>query len=180
MIPVLIVRHPKERLSKCSLEPLRQREGMLFRRATDHFRFDATGFIQLAVDAPTLSVEDAQLPDEEKQSLQERLIAAGFDEHWPHWTTDMQRPLLLLDSTWRLLPQLEEKIDGKPIYRSLPGGIETAYPRVSKIAEDPSAGLASVEALYLAMRILGHDDPDMLKHYHWRDAFMNNLSQSGA
>ena len=38
--------------------------------------------------------------------------------------------------------------------RALPSGIKTAYPRVSKVFADPSAGLASVEALYAALLIL--------------------------
>lgn len=175
MIPVLIVRHPKERLSKCSLEPLRQRDDLHFRRATDHFHFDATGFILLAVDAPTLSREDALLKSGEAQGLRDRLIEAGFDEKRLEQAQPLNRPLLLLDSTWRLLPQLEEKITGEPLYRSLPQGIPTAYPRVSKIAKDPTAGLASVEALYLAKKMLDDDDPNLLEHYYWRETFIQSV-----
>ncbi|MGE9294662.1 MAG: hypothetical protein ACQKBV_00025 [Puniceicoccales bacterium] len=144
--PIVIVRHPKERLSKCTLEPLRGRPGIDFHRATDAFRFDATGYTLLALDAPELSPADAG------------------------------RPLLLLDSTWRLLPQLMEKIDGKPIHRTLPGNVRTAYPRVSKIAEDPLGGLASIEALYLAKKLIGEDDPSLLDHYYWREQFLAQLA----
>ncbi len=38
--------------------------------------------------------------------------------------------------------------------------------------EDPTGGLASVEALYAAKRLLGDDDPDVLEGYHWREAFL--------
>ena len=175
MIPTVIVRHPKERLSKCSLQPLRKRGDLLFRRATDRFRFDATGFILLAVEAPRLSEKDASLSNDEDAGLRHRLIEAGFNQNSLARDGSLKRPLLLLDSTWRLLPQLEEKIEGDPICRSLPENSVTAYPRISKIAEDPAAGLASVEALYLARKILGDDDPSLLQHYYWRDAFLDKI-----
>ena len=113
----VIIRHPKERKSKCSLTPLEGCEGLKFYKAKQGWYFDATGYVVLAMDAPELSVADAHCP------------------------------LLLLDSTWRLLPQLDACLIGEPIRRTLPK-VETAYPRVSKITQDPMGGLASVEALY--------------------------------
>ena len=59
-----------------------------------------------------------------------------------------------------------------PIRRSIPGGVKTAYPRVSRVFDDPEQGLASVEALYLALREMGHDDPTILDGYHWKDGFL--------
>lgn len=147
MTPVTVIRHPKERISKCSLRPLHGRPDITFLKATRSFTFDATGFTLLAVDAPPLSVKDAG------------------------------RPLLLLDSTWRLLPQLMTTLTGTPVPRSIPGNIHTAYPRVSKIAEDPLSGLASIEALYLAKRLIGEDDPSLLDDYHWREAFLAEVSR---
>lgn len=144
-IPTTVIRHANERLSKCSLTPLHGRPEITFLTARGEMRFDATGFIVLAVDAPVLS------------------------------DTDAGHPLLLLDSTWRLLPKLLRRLDGTPVYRSLPPGARTAYPRVSKVSPDPLGGLASVEALYLARKILGDDDPSLLDGYHWRDAFLANL-----
>lgn len=143
--PVIIIRHPKERLSKCSLEPLRGREDVEFIKANPGFRFDATGYILLTLDAPLLSPADAG------------------------------KPLLLLDSTWRRLPQLESCLEGEPLRRSLPEGIKTAYPRVSKTFTDPPGGLASVEALYVAKRIFGEEDATLLDHYRWKEEFLNNL-----
>ena len=148
MIQSIILRHPKERLSKCSLEPLRGRDGYVFYKAKAGLEVDVSGKIVLAVGAPPLSSADAG------------------------------NELVLLDSTWRLLPDLERCLVGEPIYRSIPGGFETAYPRVSKIGENPDGGLASIEALYLAIRLLGEDRPEMLRDYYWRDAFLkknNNL-----
>jgi len=147
-IPVTIIRHPKERLSKCSLRPLEGRPELRFFGARPGWSFDAGGFTSLALGAPELSPEDAD------------------------------RPLLLLDSTWRLLPQLEAAVTGEPVRRSLPA-VETAYPRVSKLARDPLGGLASVEALYFAKRLLGERDDGLLDGYHWKAAFLENLASAG-
>ena len=62
--------------------------------------------------------------------------------------------------------------------RTLPP-VATAYPRVSKIAEDPMGGLASVEALYLARLLIGQRDDSLLESYYWREPFLDNLRESG-
>ena len=148
-IPTTVIRHPKERIRKCSLRFLHDRPEMTFLKAKPELRFDATGFLLLAVDAPPLSL------------------------------ADRGHPLLLLDSTWRWLPQLEACVTGAPIRRSIPNGLRTAYPRVSKLFEDPAAGLASIEALYTARRLLGDDDVTLLDGYHWRDEFLAQLAAAG-
>lgn len=147
MIPTTIIRHPKERLAKCTLEPLRDHIGLTFRKASRGFIFNATGYTLLTLDAPVLETGDAV------------------------------RPLLLLDATWRLLPQLERCLTGEPVRRTLPRGIQTAYPRVSKIDEmpNPFGGLASVEALFVAQAILGRPEPTLLAHYRWKDTFLAHL-----
>ena len=144
-ITTTVIRHPKERISKCSLRFLHDRPEMTFLVAKQGFTFDATDFIVLAVDAPELTAADAG------------------------------HPLLVLDSTWRYLPQLERAVTGTPVRRSLPAWVQTAYPRKSRLFEDPAAGLASIEALYLARRILGDDDPELLTGYHWREEFLAQL-----
>lgn len=141
-VATTVIRHPKERIRKCSLRFLHDRPEMTFLRGRPAMRFDATGFLLLAVDAPPLS------------------------------TADAGRPLLLLDSTWRWLAQLEACVEGEPIRRSIPGGLHTAYPRVSKVFDDPAGGLASIEALYVARKLLGDDDPGLLDGYHWKDDFL--------
>jgi pre-rRNA-processing protein TSR3 len=148
-VPTTVIRHPKEKIAKCSLRFLHERPEMTFLRGKPELRFDATGFLLLAVDAPPLS------------------------------TADAGRPLLLLDSTWRWLPQLMACVTGAPIRRSIPGNVQTAYPRVSKVFDDPTAGLASIEALYLARKLLGDDDPSLLDGYHWKDAFLAEVAQKG-
>jgi pre-rRNA-processing protein TSR3 len=144
----VVIRHPKERKSKCSLQPLVGREDIRFLEARPGFTFDATGYILLRVDAPVISHEDA-----------------GY-------------PLLLLDSTWRLLPKLEAALTGSPIPRSLPDCLKTAYPRVSKISSDPVRGLASVEAFYAARLLQGRPVQGLLDQYHWRDEFLRQFPVS--
>ena len=106
MCPVSVIRHQKERRSKCSLTALEEREDITFYKANQGWSFDVTGFTVLALNAPELSVADAG------------------------------RPLLLLDSTWRLLPQLQTHLYGCAVSRTLPA-VDTAYPRVSKLTKDP-------------------------------------------
>jgi pre-rRNA-processing protein TSR3 len=149
MIPsrVTVIRHAKERISKCSLRHLHDRQEFRFLRASPSLRFDATDYLLLAVDAPTLT------------------------------RADSGHPILLLDATWRHLPALMQHVTGEPIRRSMPPGIRTAYPRRSRVFDDPEAGLASVEALYLCKRLLGEDDPSLLDGYHWKDEFLAMLAR---
>jgi rRNA small subunit aminocarboxypropyltransferase len=144
-VPTTVIRHQKERLSKCSLAPLHGRPEMTFLRARPGFSFDATGFTLLHTDGELLSAADAG------------------------------RPLLLLDSTWRWLPQLYACLHGEIVRRALPPDVRTAYPRSSKVFADPATGLASVEALYAARRLLGDDDVSLLAAYHWRERFLAHL-----
>lgn len=145
MTSVTIIRHKRERLSKCSLQGLSSRPGMNFYTNKRGFTFDATGFIVLSIHGPVLTA------------------------------LDQGAPLLLLDSTWRLLPDLEACLTGTPMHRQLPACISTAYPRVNKKGLDPAGGLASIEALYAAKYILGENDPSLLDHYYWKDAFLKQF-----
>jgi len=56
-------------------------------------------------------------------------------------------------------------------------GYRTAYPRVSKRGTDPSNGLATIEALFLAYYILVRPTAGLLDHYRWAEEFLrlNNL-----
>lgn len=84
---------------------------------------------------------------------------------------DAGRPLLLLDSTWHRLPRVRGCVTGSPTPRTLPP-VPTAYPRVSKLYEDPQGGLASVEAVYLALRVMGLRDDSLLDGYRWSEQFL--------
>lgn len=87
---------------------------------------------------------------------------------------DAGRKILLLDGNWKHVEFLRSRVVGTPIVRSLPV-IDTAYPRRNRSGLDPLVGLASVEALYLALKILGHDDPTLLADYHWREEFLRRV-----
>ncbi len=85
---------------------------------------------------------------------------------------DRGRPLLVLDSSWRRLPKLAAIVDGEPLRRRLPS-LVTAYPRRSREFEDPAQGLASVEALYAALVLLGGRDLEpLLDQYRWKREFL--------
>jgi len=84
---------------------------------------------------------------------------------------DRGLPLLLVDCAWRKVPALLKTIDGELVPRRLPP-LVTAYPRKSMVFEDPHEGLASVEALYAALALLGEVHPELLANYHWREGFL--------
>lgn len=78
--------------------------------------------------------------------------------------------ILLLDASWRRAEAMNQAFRHVPP-RSLRGFV-TAYPRSSKLGTDPENGLASVEALYLALRTLGRSTEGLLDHYRWAADFL--------
>lgn len=83
---------------------------------------------------------------------------------------DCASGLLVLDGTWRHVEPMERAHAALPV-RSLPP-LLTAYPRSSKVRVDPDAGLATIEAIYAAYRLLGRDPAGLLDHYHWAREFV--------
>lgn len=138
--PTVIVVHPRERRSKCSVEPLRNNPDFAFTTFPHPVPLDITNYIRLGIGGRLLSAEDAD------------------------------RGLLLLDGTWRLAARMEPFYSHVEI-RSLPL-IHTAYPRKSEVFADPTEGLATIEALYAALRILGRTTRGLLDHYHWKQPFL--------
>ena len=139
--PTIIVVHPKERRSKCSVEPLRGRDGFAFWNWPKRVPQPLNGYVRLGLGGPELS------------------------------PTEADRGLLMLDGTWRLASKMEPDFADLPV-RSLPTHWKTAYPRISKLTEDPAAGLATIEALYAAYVALGRDTTGLLDQYRWRDDFL--------
>ena len=137
--PTVIVVHPKERRSKCSVEPLRGRPDFLFCRYGARAYPDLEGYVQLGLGGPLLGPEDR---------------ASG---------------LLVLDGTWRLVSRMQTDFAHVPV-RSLPPW-KTAYPRTSKLHEDPGAGLATIEAIFAAYVILGRSTSGLLDEYLWAEEF---------
>jgi pre-rRNA-processing protein TSR3 len=136
----IIVRHPRERVQKCSVWPLRERPDLLFLEYPVNELPDLTGYVRLAVDGRPLS------------------------------SSDRDMGLLVLDGSWRWTEVMTKAFAQVPP-RSLTGW-KTAYPRVSKMYEDPAEGLATVEALYLAHHILGRPTTGLLDHYRWAEEFL--------
>ena len=137
----VVVVHPKERRSKCTILPLRGTPGLRFARSTsERATGPLEGYLRLDVDAPPLTEADAS------------------------------RGLLLLDGTWRWVEDLVGPFGGLET-RSIQG-IQTAYPRCSSIGELPDGGLATVEALFVAHRVLGRSTNGLLDHYHWAKEFL--------
>lgn len=138
---VVVVRHPRENTKKCSLSHLHGNPNFKSYTAFDGFSLDATGYLMLEMNAPEVNLSDFGLP------------------------------ILLLDSTWALLPRLRAKISGDPQLRSLPASIKTAYPRKSKLFEDLD-GLDSIEVLYSALKIMNIPDPEILRGYIFAKKFL--------
>ena len=88
---------------------------------------------------------------------------------------DAGRTLILLDGNWKQVAKLREGVVGTPLPRSLPR-VASACPRRNREGLDPLDGLASVEALYFALRLMRYDDPTLLDGYHWREEFRRHLA----
>jgi len=142
--PTIIVRHQRENLKKCSLRGLESLEGFAFYSYPNPKLPDLTGSLILSVDAPVLS------------------------------SADKDRPLIIVDATWRLADKIFHNI---PQFvglesRSLPPHFTTAYPRRQDDCTLPCQGLASIEAIYIAYHLMGHDTAGILDNYHWKEEFL--------
>lgn len=136
----MIVIHPREKRSKCSVEPLRGREEFEFVRFPDKVQVPLDNYVRLGLGGPELS------------------------------EADCDSGLLVLDGTWKLAAKMEPFYEHVPV-RTLPP-TTTAYPRTSKLYQDPTGGLATIEAVYAALQILGRADTSLLDHYHWKEDFL--------
>jgi len=82
--------------------------------------------------------------------------------------------LFLLDSTWNYeaIMHTTLKQNHTLVYRSLPPGFVTAYPRKQTKCIKPEEGLSTLEALYIAYTILGRDTSTLLESYYWKNLFL--------
>jgi len=151
----LVVQDYKENRRKCTLTALQGRDDVSFLRLRHPSRA-STGVrlgpgILLHMDGAPLRIQDRPLLDGGR--------------------------LMVLDATWARAPvvlrRLENPARGEWVLRSLPRDIVTAYPRVSKVREDPPGGLASVEALFAATALLGEPFPALLADYRWAKEFLS-------
>ncbi len=155
--PILILQHYRENQRKCSVEALRGRDGVEFRTIEPVYpnpSLVVDGGIVLAIDAPTLAPADRGLLE-----------------------SDPRAALIVVDGTWTkirsVVANIRPRDDGTRLERrSLPPGLRTAYPRRSKLRDDPPAGLASLEALVAALAMLGYGWRGLLEGYRWRKEFL--------
>ena len=75
--PTIIVVHPKERRSKCTVAPLRGKTGFVFRKYPHAETVSSQSYVRLGLDGPLLSADDAD------------------------------KGLLVLDGTWRWTEAME-------------------------------------------------------------------------
>ena len=154
-VDFFVIQDYKENRRKCTVQPLADLAGLeLLRLGIPIVGEELVGVpagILLEVDAPVLVAEDA-------------LHLSGGGR------------LVLLDATWVRLAPLVRRLcfEGSAGIqrRSLPGDFRTAYPRHSKLFEDPAGGLASVEAMFASTVILGAPREELLQHYRWAGEFL--------
>lgn len=77
--------------------------------------------------------------------------------------------LFLIDATWRLAETMKKNLTLPTIRRSLPE-LQTAYPR----RQEEKRGLATLEALFAAYRILERPIDGLLDNYYWKDDFIRS------
>lgn len=152
MQPIFILRHRKERLSKCSLRGLENQSNLRF----FSYPAESDALVQqlLALPPPICLAPNAV----------------------PLTKEDLDRPIVLLDATWRLAQKLfravDEKLKDHWQVRALPRGLKTAYPRRQSDCPEPGTGLASIEALAIVQHLIGQDGLKMLCNYRWREKFI--------
>lgn len=140
--PTIIVIHPKEKRSKCSVEPLRGRDDFIFWKFPKQGEQPLDNYVRLGLGGPILGESES----------------------------DKEGGLLVLDGTWKLAGKMEADYQDVPI-RSLPPW-QTAYPRHSKLYEDPQSGLATIEAVFIALHLMGRPTDGLLDEYYWKEKFL--------
>jgi pre-rRNA-processing protein TSR3 len=138
----IILRHRRENLRKCSLRGLETRSDLVFYTYPTNALPSLTNYIVLALNAPPITSEDAQ------------------------------KGLLLVDGTWNLAKRMLKTLSDKIETRSLPPGYKTAYPRRQTGCPNESEGLSSIEALYIAYKVLGRPIDGLLDNYYWNKQFL--------
>ena len=146
---IIIIRHKKENRKKCSLRHIEQKKD-------PHILFYTypNDFVAKKVDIP---------PQGMLLHIQGNVLEQG-----------QRGPIILLDGTWRysekmykMVPELHSLCTF-----SLPSEWRTAYPRRQEDCVDPSRGLASIEALFIACFITGRCTRGLLDGYYWKDQFL--------
>ena len=142
-LKTIILRHKKENLKKCSLRGLEGRDDMKFYTYPKTLPENLDNYILLTIDAEELSEKDKNLG------------------------------LFLIDGTWNLATKMEKFLSNYSNLkkRSLPKNLKTAYPRIQTGCLDPERGLASIEALYAAYKILKRPTVGLMDSYYFKEKF---------
>ena len=141
-LPTVVIRHRRENLKKCSLRGLETRNDIVFFTYPQHSIPLLDTYVLLDFEGDPLTNED--------------------------------KGIIIIDGTWRLAGSIVKNTPSLHTIkkRSLPSQFQTAYPRRQEDCEDPSRGLASIEAIYIAHLIIGRSVDHLLDRYHWRDQFL--------
>lgn len=142
--PTIILRHRKENLKKCSLHGLEWREDLHFYTYPKDSLPLLKNYFLLSLDGPLLS------------------------------ETDQHFGIFIIDGTWNYAQRMQRQLPQPRLFekRSLPLHYQTAYPRRQEDCPDPTRGLASIEALFLAYHLLGRSTEGLLNHYYWKEEFL--------
>ncbi|NGX43605.1 MAG: hypothetical protein K940chlam7_01903 [Chlamydiae bacterium] len=141
----VVLRHRKENLKKCSLKGMEKRPDFQFFTYPLEELPPFSGYVLLTLDAPPLD------------------------------RSDVDCGLFILDGTWRYAEKMMRFVESHQefIFRSIPKGWKTAYPRKQNDCPSPEEGLASIEAIFAAYHTLGRDTTGLLDHYYWKDQFLD-------
>lgn len=144
--PTVVIRHRLEKLKKCSLKGLENRQDFKFLTYPYTHLPPLSGYVLLQLNAPPLTKKDKN------------------------------QGLLVLDATWRYAAKMLCSFEGRTdlILRSLPLGYKTAYPRRQLDCPQPEQGLSSAEAIYISYCILERDPVHLLDNYYWKESFLKN------
>lgn len=141
-LQTIILRHRKENLKKCSLKGLERRSDIAFYTYPNFHLPQKKDYYLLSFEGKELSKKDDK------------------------------KGLYLIDGTWKLAEKMTKTLPFTPETRSLPSHFTTAYPRRQTGCTNPSRGLASVEALFIAYLILGHNTDGILDNYPFKKDFL--------
>ena len=144
--PIIIYRHRKENLKKCSLQGLEKNESYFF--------------YTYPKEPLPINIENPIVLD-----ISAKTILSSADH---------VKGLILIDATWRYADKMMNTLPSSYERRSLPKGWQTAYPRKQTQCPNPKEGLASIEALYIALKIMKRDVSQLLNDYYWKKKFLMN------
>jgi pre-rRNA-processing protein TSR3 len=143
----VVMRHRRENLKKCSLQGLESYpDFFFFSYPCQHLpEINFSNYVLLSFDGPPLTFEK-----------------------------DAHSGLFILDATWRHANKMLKFVEDIPHLeqRSIPAHFRTAYPRRQEDCALPERGLASIEAIFVAYKILKRDTSFLLENYYWKDQFL--------